>query len=747
MQTITRFRSPFVLVFTTFLSTGFILAQINTPPTPEATPAAALDNPDAKTLPPSKDTKIGKLNDDLKKRKDELNAANDPAVKEKLLRKVQALENAISNSNPVVVPVGSVTYPADFGLSTLEAQSPTSATGPSVSIPTGSLLWQIGIPDDRFTEFGDFHRGSETVEITSVGTVIGAAGCAKISRGVCAALNPAFDVHYPLTEAPKNGAFFSFKLLQAPRSSAQMAVYSNGSFAGLIQLWGTAGTDYPHPWMKTYRLYIPREFLKAGQNELRFTAPPVYWGNHSNDKEQWWEWDYLKLEALNGPITEPWHGKISYLGTNLSLGHTYGWSRVDDNTLRFAPVALKWLGIAYSGNTIRASYWYRSEQKQPKRLEYLQLLASYNMTVMADYFSAQTFNNDPDGRIPQKWKGGLKTFLQNYGKYIQYYELGNEPCMTGSGASGGLAEYLTLAREFNADKPAYMRTVAPGWAYGGGIGGPPHNWDAVADYRREVENLCDCINGHAYCYSYAENLGGSFLAEMADVGKIEDGWPKEFLNSETGTHRFDSENTFSSAHQASTQPHIQVFDRILRAHLAVVDHTMQHAAIWSTNTAGTAFGLFMEPKSWDGMDLDGLTENTPPDGPGNDSRLKVYRRLALAYATHGSPLPYTVLNRSDLTYKMVYFRAVDTSTLPPQPGSGATSNKILLNFVNFENAPETLDVKVVLPAKGTYHAERVGRGDTWGAAHSDTTLTGTPDVELKEALGPGESVQYILSLD
>jgi len=609
----------------------------------------------------------------------------------------------------------------------------------AAAIPTGSLLWRIGIPDNLSSEFADFHHGPETVDVPVVGTIIDAAGCAKLSRGVRASANPTFDVRYPLTEVPKNGAFFSFKLLKAPKSGAQMAVFSNGSLAGLIQLWGTDGTDCPYQWWKTYRLYIPREFLKPGRNELRFTAPHALWGNASNDDQQWWEWDYLKLESLDAPIAEAWHGKISYLGTAMTMG-TKDWTMVNDTTLRVAPVALKWLGIAYSGNTMRALYWNTSVKKQPKRTEFLQLLASYNMTAMADFISGGTFLNDPDGQIPQKMKDELKAFFQSYGKYIQYYELGNEPCLSGT-PQGGYAEYLALAKEINALKPAHIKLVAPGWAYNGTKGGLPAGWDSLIDYRRPIENLCDCINGHSYRYSYAESPHGSFLSELEDFGKqLDDGWPKEYLNSETGTHRHDSEeNADSTAHQASTQPHIQVFDRILRAHLAVVDHTMQHAAIWGD------FGLFAEPASWDDFDVNKLTINTAPDGPGNDTRAITYRRLALAYATHGSPLPYTILNESDLHYKLVYFRAVNTSTIPPQIASNATSDKLLLNFVNFENAPEMLAVRVTLPAKTIYQAERIGPGDTWAAAHATLILTGTPEIELKEALGPGESIQYILS--
>ena len=613
------------------------------------------------------------------------------------------------------------------------AEPPMEATKPPVPGTGGLLLWQIGIPDNLSTEFGDFHKGPEIVTIPTVGAKIDAAGCAAISRGVRASNNPTFDVCYPLDEVPKDGVLFSFKLLKAPKSGSQMAVFSNGTLAGLVQLWGTDGTNYPYPWRKTYRLFIPRELLKPGQNELRFTAPHPLWSDATNDNQQWWEWDYLKLNALDAPINEPWHGKLDYLGSTMTMSDS-GFD-VNDDTLRLAPVVLKWLGIAFSGNTMRANFWYDVASQQPRRLEYLQLLARYNMSVTADFISGNHFKNDADGQMPQKMKKALGGFLQREGQYIQYYELGNEPCMIGGPANGGYAEYLNLARELNADKPSTLKTVAPGWAYGGGKGGPPFNWDAFVDNRRVVENLCDCINGHSYGYSYNDNQGGSFVSELEDFGEVEDGWPKEFLTTETGSNHWHSEN--NGAHQASTQPHIQAFDRILRAHLAVADRTMQHAVIFAD------FGLFAPPVSW--TDLDLLKVMPAPDGDGKDTRVKTFRRLALAYATHGSPLAYTVVNPSDLQYKMVYFRAVDTSTLAPQAGSHATADKILLNFVNFENVPATLDVRVTLPRIGTYQAERIGGGDTWGAAHSTFTLASKPDLELKESLGPGDSVQYILA--
>lgn len=94
---------------------------------------------------------------------------------------------------------------------------------------------------------------------------------------------------------------------------------------------------------------------------------------------------------------------------------------------------------------------------------------------------------------------------------------------------------------------------------------------------------------------------------------------------------------------------------------------------------------------------------------------------------------------------MVYFRAVDTSTLAPEPGSAAVSNKVLLNFVNFESTPRVLRVRVTLPKAATYQAERIGAGETFAQAYSTLQMKAKPSLELTENLGPGESVQYILT--
>ncbi len=584
-------------------------------------------------------------------------------------------------------------------------------------------LWQIGRADDKCDEFVDYRAAAGQIEIAP-----GQAAPrepAAAGKGLHGVEHPQLEIAYTLDAPPPHGAMFSFKLLHGTKDGPQMAVFSNGLMAGLIQLWGTAETGSPYAWKKTYRLYIPRELLVAGHNVLTLRACRPMWSDSSADARLWWHWDYLRLEALTAPAREPIHGAVAYLGTTLK--HSANDFFVNDDTLSLARIALEWMGVAYSGNTVRADFWYDVDRLQPRRLEYLKVLRDLNMTVVADNVSSGHFHNQPDGSMPPAMKDAISQFFARYGDYIQFYEISNEPCMFG----GGMAETLNTARWVNQVKPPHVRTVAPGWAYGGGRG-TPTNWDADAANRRRVEALCQVTNGHSYGFSYADDRGGSFVENLKTCGGVDDGWPKPFLNTETGTNNWHSEE--NGTHFASTQPHNQAFDRIMRAHVAVVERTMQHAAIFDE------FGLFQGP--FDASHP--TTLRAYPGMKGEDCRLKTYRRLALAYATHGAPLPYVYLNADAVRGRMVYFRAVDTAALPALPGSGGTSDRVLLNCVNFENVPQKLEVRVTMPQRGMYRGRRFGPGETYAQACQDVTLSADPSLDLAVELGPGDAMQYVL---
>src|ERR1035438_10065739 len=124
----------------------------------------------------------------------------------------------------------------------------------AASEAANTVLWQLGTADDSAAEFADYHAANPEV-------VALPAEAKTVSKGLKGDRNPAMELGYELAALPPNGALFSFKLLNAPKSSAQMAVFANGLMAGLVQLWGTAGSASAYRWRKTYRLYIPRELL------------------------------------------------------------------------------------------------------------------------------------------------------------------------------------------------------------------------------------------------------------------------------------------------------------------------------------------------------------------------------------------------------------------------------------------------------------------------------------------------------
>lgn len=122
--------------------------------------------------------------------------------------------------------------------------------------------------------------------------------------------------------------------------------------AGLIQIVGLNGGNTTRKFKETYELYIPKEMLKVGPNELKLSLDRGLYAGAEGDEFHWFEWDYAKLEALGAPATEPIHGRYIRLGTAL-VSHV-----LKDRDLQTMEVT-KWLGLAYSGNVIRSSQFSR----------------------------------------------------------------------------------------------------------------------------------------------------------------------------------------------------------------------------------------------------------------------------------------------------------------------------------------------------------------------------------------------------
>ncbi|NJN88044.1 MAG: hypothetical protein HC881_19330 [Leptolyngbyaceae cyanobacterium SL_7_1] len=584
---------------------------------------------------------------------------------------------------------------------------------------SNSSVWMIGKNDKSLGEFAGRASASSSYQLPQDWKT--KTNWSDFPKGL-EGNGGAIDIKFNLDALPKHGVEFALRTLESKQRVPELAVYANGTLGGLIQTW-----DVDHPSYKfgdTYKLYIPKELLQTGSNTLRLDVPNHPYGSDARNLAI--GWDYLSLTELQTPATEATHGKKIYMGTVIQPG---------DSNFSLSPYLmnqiepmLKWMGIAHSGNTMRAVYWSDVQHIQPPALQrkMLEIYRDLNMTVLTDRLNTNQFRAGADGNLTAGGKENLDKFFSDYGNLFQYHEIDNEPGLFNRPKDTVAA----IGRYVNQIKPDHVKTTAPGWAYWP-TGGTPNGWERNVGHRRDIENLVQATNGHSYGSSYRDIEGGSFVENLKVYGNTLDGFEKEFVVTETGTNDFHYEND-----TGSSQIHASEFDRILRAHVAVADRFMVHAAF------GGDYSVFKKVENWATHDPRNLEAH--PGVKGEDTRLKTFRRLALAYATHGKPLSFNYLNRDALQYKNVYFRAVDTSTLAPLPGSGGKSNKVLLNFVNFENSQQTIKVRVAMPGKGAYKGDRIGQGNKYADAVSSVNFNASPYIDLEVTLPAKESVQYIL---
>lgn len=614
-----------------------------------------------------------------------------------------------------------------------------AAKKPLLTTPQDTVLWRLGNLDPgagSAAEFRDYHQANPEVVAVPTNWRTRTQWNTVLSKGLKASVNPAMKFTYDLASVPANGVELQVKIINAHRAIPQMAVFSNDIMVGMIQIAGVAGADSAYPYVKTYRLYIPKEFLQSGTNALRLEAPRSFSGSSAEDQYLWWVWDHLQLVALSAPATEPIHGRYIHLGTTvMQNGFDY-----NADVIRHLPAVLQWLGIAYSGNVVRAGFWSNTSSKwQADGLAYLQKLAEFNMQVVVDHLNTHPQDHNfqffaADGTLKQAGRDKIDDFLDTYGDYIQYYEVDNEPGLFGSPLQANIdaAEYVQTA---TAALAPHVKVVAPGWAYA--------NWANDPDNRQMVEQHCDLTGGHAYGPSYADpnDDGSSFVQNLLLYGEITDGLPKEMLVTETGnTHQHLDPLAFGT-----TQRNAASFDRILRGQVGYADHIMQHAAFF-TGANGAEYKLFNNNFDWSTHDP--LSTSRYSFGSGQRTRVEIFRRIACAYATHGTPLKYTYLDPSQVSGHMIYTRPVDTATLAPLPGSGATSDKVLINFVNFGNTTRSFTVRITMPSSGTWSGIRINGGDggnTYGDARHDFSRSANPTMDVSPTLAPGEAVQLILS--
>ncbi|MBO9606655.1 MAG: discoidin domain-containing protein [Paenibacillaceae bacterium] len=606
----------------------------------------------------------------------------------------------------------------------------------------GSVIWTLGREDGSAAEFASYRDGAERVDLTAGA----AADGYTVPKGLDRSVYPAITFVYDLDAVPSYGAELKVKIVDANKAIPQMAVFANGLLSGIVQIAGVGGTTSEYAFQKTYRLYIPKEQLKAGRNEIKLEAVGCLYCSSAENKYLSWAWDYLTLEKLTAPAEEPIHGSYVLSGTNVNNMAFY----YDQGAVRHLPYVLKWLGIAYSGNIMRTGCATDVANACTAIGPYYETLRDYNTQAVSFHLHTGNIKLKPDGSLPDDAQEKLRSYLTQYGSLFQYYEIDNEPGLFNRDKQVNIAVAQWLKANIPQLAPQ-LKTVAPGWSYqpayamracknqaaaGPRQCGNPDGWENDPQQRKELEDMTDLTNGHAYGTSYVDNKDGSFIENMLTFGGAPDGLPKPMLATEYGTS--DAHRDPPQYGAAEDGAKSAAFDRIMRAHIGYADMFVQHAAFYN------GYSLF-EPV------VDLLRHNPAQtaihyNAPDTDSRVGVSRRLNLAYATHGRPLAYRVDNAEEVRDKLVYFRAVDTSSLQPLPGSEGTSDKLLLNFVNFSEETATLRVSVTMPEAAVYEGERFGAGDTYEAARTYVAdLRATPTLRLSETLGPGEAVQYILT--
>ncbi|MFD1772701.1 discoidin domain-containing protein [Paenibacillus rhizophilus] len=609
--------------------------------------------------------------------------------------------------------------------------------------PPGKTIWQLGSRNESAGEFSPKDSSSAASTVSMDTSTLDTRELKKVPSGLNGKSLPELRISYSLNKIPANGVLFQVSILDAYKSVPQMAAFSNSQLSGIIQIAGVAGTGSGYDFRKTYELYIPKEQLKVGNNELKLKAARSLYASNAEDQYSWWTWDDLSLRSLDSPISEPIHGSYVLTGTMVANKQFY----FDTGATTHLPYIMKWLGVAYSGNIMRTGGASDVSFSRSDLENYYKVLKDYNMQSVALYLYTGDIKLNADGSLPESAKKKLTDYFHQYGSYFQYYEVDNEPGLFNRSKAVNLAIADWLNKEGKQIAP-HLKTVAPGWAYwptyredscGNQRGdvkqcGDPDGWERDSAQRLELEKVTDLTNGHSYGDSYVAKNGGSFTENLKTFQGSNDGLPKKMLVTEFGT----SDTHVDDYHYGAKERTSAVFDRIMRAHIGYTDMFVQHAAFFYN------FSLF-QFKNVNLKTHDPAKTEIYYTKEGEDSRVRIMRRMSLAYATHGAPLTYSLLNKSMLADKLVYVRAVDTSKLAPLAGSNATSNKVLVNFVNFENTPQTVSVKVNMPKQTAYEGERFGDGDTYEEARRYVTgLHAGPGLTFTETLAPGEAVQYIL---
>lgn len=590
-------------------------------------------------------------------------------------------------------------------------------------------IFSVGKEDGNSNEFVDFNKGTDSYKLP--------LSSVSFPKGMKASINPKINLTYDLDTIPENGLLFRFKTTDADMSTPQLVIYSNNTMAGIVQITGTNGSGGAYPFKETYEVYIPKSLLKNGNNTLRLEAyGGIYMTNTSGNARVWWTWDYIQLIAPSQLVSEPLNGRNVDLGSAIFQGFGY-----NQNTIKLLPELSEWLGTAYSGNFTRVGLYSDTKSAWEKTAKpYLETLKDINVEPLVLFFGTEQFNSADmqQGKLPDSVKNHYSSMIKEYGSLFQYLELDNEPGLFNHNQES-LVKLATFINEQTPTTKPNLKLVAPGWAYWAS-NGTPYGWERNPLYRKQIEDLTVATNGHSYGTSgTTQGRGGSLNENLLTFdGNI----TKDFFMSEVGANdsHMDSNKLGVDNYRFAS-----VFDRELRGDIGSADHIIQHAAFYPSNPS---YSLFSEPSDWNTAKINEIKAWASNSNELGETRLKTFRRLSAAYATHGSPLDYEIINQDEINNKKIYIRAVDTSSLGKSE-IGASSNKLILSLVNFETVnsePVTVRVKVKMPTEGNYIGERYDAQEVYGEAHKSLgSLTASPYLTFMATLKAGETTMVYLT--
>jgi hypothetical protein len=213
-----------------------------------------------------------------------------------------------------------------------------------------ATVWRIGLNDGgdaEFTNSGSSMPASYTIASNWSTQSTWPEWPAHISGGP-----QITTINYTLGSVPADGVMFTFKAVTSTREIPELGVYSNYNPCGIIQIAGAKSPGFGPPqqysrtFTRVYQIYIPSEFLVAGANKLQLSRLGTTYnriGTYSTIYLDFWI-DYMQLDTLAAPTTEPLHGKLSY------VGFSDGNFALSTASLAVTQAEAEWMGAAYCGN-------------------------------------------------------------------------------------------------------------------------------------------------------------------------------------------------------------------------------------------------------------------------------------------------------------------------------------------------------------------------------------------------------------